>query len=143
MKFKILTIVLVIAIAAQFVPYGKEHINPPVTGEPAWNDPVTKETFFRVCGNCHSNMTEWPRYSTIAPISWLIQRDVDEGRQHFNVSEYSADKPRSAQMASEEVRQGEMPPWFYVIGHPEAKLSDAERTAFADGLQKTFAQSAQ
>lgn len=40
--------------------------------------------------------------------------------------------------AAEELREGEMPPWFYVIGHPEAKLSGSEKDEFVQGLSATF-----
>jgi mono/diheme cytochrome c family protein len=139
MKFITLLVVAVAAAGAiQFVPYGKNHTNPTVTAAPTWDSPKTRDLFARACANCHSNETTWPWYSTIAPVSWLIQSDVDEGREHFNASEYDPQSPRKARDAAEEVLSKEMPPWFYLIGHPEAKLTDAERLKFADGLTKTF-----
>ena len=83
MKFKILGILIVAGVAIQFIPYGKNHINPPIVAEPNWDSPQTKDFFYRACANCHSNMTTWPIYSKIAPISWLIQNDVNDGREHF------------------------------------------------------------
>jgi len=139
MKLRILIFLIVTAIAIQFIPYGKEHSNPPVVAEPQWDSPKTKELFTRVCGNCHSNATVWPGYSNIAPVSWLVQRDVDEGREHFNVSMWGAQEKNLGHEAAAEVKDGEMPPWFYVIGHPEAKLSDTEKDEFIDGLTATFA----
>jgi len=47
-------------IAVQFVPYGRNHSNPPVLAEPAWNAAQTRTLFFRACGDCHSNQTTWP-----------------------------------------------------------------------------------
>jgi len=138
MKLKIVSLLVVVGVAIQFVPYGKEYTNPPVVAEPAWDSPQTKEMFYRVCGNCHSNMTTWPWYSSIAPVSWLIRRDVDEGRKHFNVSMWNAQPVNKGHDAAEELREGEMPPWFYVIGHPEAKLSDSEKAQFVQGLSATF-----
>ena len=138
MKFKIIGILALAAVAIQFVPYGKEHTNPPVVGEPQWDSPRTKELFFRVCANCHSNLTTWPAYSNIAPVSWLIQRDVDEGRQHFNVSAWGVQNINKGQDAAHEVEGGDMPPWFYVLGHPEAKFSADEKEEFIKGLSSTF-----
>jgi len=138
MKFKIFAVLFLIGIAIQFVPYGREYGNPPVIAEPAWDSPQTKETFYRVCGNCHSNTTSWPWYSSIAPVSWLIRYDVDEGREHFNVSMWKRQDANKGHDAAEELREGEMPPWFYVIGHPEARLSDTEKARFVLGLTATF-----
>jgi mono/diheme cytochrome c family protein len=138
MKLKLLGILIVVAVAIQFVPYGKDHTNPSVVAEPQWDSPQTKETFYRVCGNCHSNKTTWPWYSSIAPVSWLIQSDVDEGREHFNVSMWNVQKVNKGYDAAGEVREGEMPPWFYLIGHPEAKLSEDQKAMFIHGLTATF-----
>jgi mono/diheme cytochrome c family protein len=138
MKFKLLGVLIIAGVAIQFVPYGKDHTNPPVVAEPKWDTQKTKETFYRVCGNCHSNTTTWPWYSTIAPVSWLVSRDVAEGREHFNVSMWGAQSVNKGRDAAEELREGEMPPWFYVIGHPEAKLSGSEKDEFVEGLSATF-----
>ena len=73
-----------VLLIIQFVPYGRDHTNPPVIAEPAWDSPQTRALFFRACADCHSNETTWPWYSTIAPASWLITRDVMEGRATFN-----------------------------------------------------------
>jgi mono/diheme cytochrome c family protein len=135
---KKLGIVIVLLIAIQFFPYGKNHTNPAVVGEPHWDSPQTQKTFYRVCGNCHSNKTKWPWYSSIAPVSWLVQSDVDEGRQHFNASMWGQQKMNRGQDAAGEVGGGDMPPWYYVLGHPEAKLSDSQRATLAKGLKATF-----
>ncbi len=138
MKFKLLGVLLLTGVAIQFVPYGKDHTNPPVVAEPKWDSAGTKEMFYRVCGNCHSNKTTWPWYSSIAPVSWLVGSDVEEGRAHFNVSMWDAQPVNKGPDAANELKDGEMPPWFYVIGHPEAKLSDSEKTQFIQGLSATF-----
>ena len=132
-----LLIVIGAGIAIQLVPYGRDHENPPVVREPAWDQTRTRELFFRSCQDCHSNQTDWPWYSSVAPVSWLVQHDVDEGRSHFNVSEWGRDKNHGDE-AAELVRQGEMPPWFYLPAHPEARLSDAERDELVAGLSATF-----
>jgi hypothetical protein len=73
----------------QAVPYGRSHGNPPTTAEPRWDSPLTRELAARACFDCHSNLTSWPWYSNIAPVSWLIQRDVDGGRGSLNFSEWN------------------------------------------------------
>lgn len=135
------TRIVLVAIALfaliQLVPYGRDHENPPVVAEPAWDGPQTRELFFRACKDCHSHETVWPWYGSIAPASWLLQRDVEEGREHFNVSRWGQGK-QDADEAANMVRKGEMPPWFYLPAHPEARLTDAETQAFIQGLVATF-----
>ena len=138
MKFKVLGVVILVGVAMQFVPYGREHTNPPVAGEPQWDSQRTHELFVRTCGNCHSNKTVWPWYSRIAPVSWLIQSDVDEGREHFNGSMWGIQQKNKGADASQEVKDGEMPPWFYVLGHREAKLTENEKSELIRGLSATF-----
>lgn len=119
----------------QLVPYGRAHENPPVVSEPNWDSPQTRELAQRACFDCHSNETVWPWYSNIAPVSWLVQHDVDEGRQYLNFSDWA--KVREVDEMGEVVSEGEMPPSMFLIMHGEAKLTDAERAALVDGLQAT------
>jgi hypothetical protein len=121
----------------QLVPYGRDHENPPVIAEPAWDSPQTRELFFRACKDCHSYETHWPWYASIAPISWMMQYDIEEGRSHFNVSRWGQGK-QDADEAAGMLRKGEMPPWFYLPAHPEAQLTDAEKQALIAGLVATF-----
>lgn len=138
---KILLIILGVITAGfllvQLVPYGRDHTNPPVISEPQWNSPQTRAYFMLACGDCHSNETVWPWYSRIAPVSWLIQHDVEEGREYFNVSEWGT-REFEAEEAAEVYKEGEMPPVQYFPTHPEARLSADDRSDFMQGLVNTF-----
>ena len=98
---KIILIVVVAAVVVfvvmQLVPYGKEHTNPPVVSEPKWDSAATRAIAKKACFDCHSNETVWPWYTSIAPGSWLIYKDVVEGRDEFNFSNW--------QEQSEEVQE--------------------------------------
>jgi mono/diheme cytochrome c family protein len=131
-----LVVGVVLLLAVQLVPYGRSHDNPPVATDPAWDSPRTRELAVATCYDCHSNVTEWPWYSEIAPLSWLVQRDVDEGREKLNFSESGGGE--EAGEAAETVRDGEMPPFSYTLTHPGARLSDAERAELISGLTATF-----
>lgn len=131
-------ILLFFFLALQLVPYGRNHTNPPVVAEPQWDSPQTRAYFFRACADCHSNETVWPWYSNIAPVSWLVQRDVDRGRKAFNVSEWGVNKNSGAEDAAELVQSGEMPLPIYLPLHPEARLSPQEKQEFLQGLVATF-----
>ncbi len=135
---KLLISLIILFGLAQLIPYGKDHTNPPVLAEPNWDSPKTKEIFMRACGDCHSNETKWPWYSNIAPISWSVYHHVMEGREHFNVSMWGKQKKNEGEDAAEEVEKGEMPLKSYLLAHPEARLSDADKKALIDGLKKTF-----
>jgi mono/diheme cytochrome c family protein len=138
MRYHIFSVIVLVIIAVQFIPYGKNHANPPVIAEPKWDSQQTQDLFVRACADCHSNETKWPWYSHIAPLSWLVQYDVEKGREHFNVSMWGVQKKNEGNEAKEEFEEGEMPPWFYELLHPDAKLSDSERQTLSNGLLATF-----
>jgi mono/diheme cytochrome c family protein len=122
-------------VLAQLVPYGRVE-NPPVRAEPAWNSPRTRELVARSCFDCHSNQSKRQWYH-VAPASWLVAYDVEEAREHLNFSEWDREQEH-AHEAAEEVAEGEMPLWYYLLAHPEARLSDAERAELVAGLEATL-----
>ena len=124
-------------MAIQLVPYGRNHTNPPVSGEPAWDAFETRALAKQACFDCHSNETEWPAYARIAPVSWLVQHDVYEGRAALNFSEWTRPQ-EEAKEAAEEVWEGEMPPAAYTLVHAQARLNPADRDRLAQGLANTL-----
>ena len=94
-------------------------------------DPETLGLIQRACQNCHSFNTELPFYGRIAPMSWLMARDVQQARLHMNLSrwqEYSAeDRVMLLSEVGSTVKNHEMPVQRYVLLHSEARLSDYER----------------
>ena len=121
----------------QLIPGGRNHDNPPVKAEPAWDSPQTKQLFYQACGDCHSNETVWPWYSNIAPVSWLVQNDVDDGRAHLNVSEWGT-RDMEADDAAGMIRAEKMPLPTYLIMHPKARLNVTDRQNLIEGLSATF-----
>jgi mono/diheme cytochrome c family protein len=129
--------IVAVVLALQLVPYGRSHTNPVGRVEPPWDTAVTRALVVRACYDCHSNETVWPWYSHVAPMSWLLQRDVDEGRRKLNFSEW--DRPqKEARESAKAVRKGEMPPWYYTPVHPDARLTAAETQALVRGLETTL-----
>ena len=119
----------------QLVPYGHDHTNPPVVQEPQWDSQQTRELAQRTCFDCHSNETVWPWYSNGAPVSWLLQHDVEEGRQMLNFSEWDKyGNPYMADAVLRVLQEGKMPPAQYLPLHPEAKLSAEEKQQLLDGF---------
>lgn len=133
------SIVAIIVLAAiQVVPYGREHANPPVTGEPAWASERTRELIVNACYGCHSNEVDWPWYSNVAPFSWAVTSHVEEGRDAVNYSEF-ATRPGEADETVEVILEGSMPPAYYTAFglHPEADLSEQEVAELVAGLRNT------
>jgi hypothetical protein len=126
-----------LAALIQFVPYGHDHANPPVTGEPAWDSPETRALAVRACYDCHSNETVWPWYSDIAPVSWLTTNHILEGRTVLNFSTWDQGFGDLREV-TDTIREGEMPPRYYTFLHSAARLSDAEQQQLIDGLQRTL-----
>jgi hypothetical protein len=94
-------------------------------------DPAVLQVIERSCQNCHSEKTEWPWYSHVAPMSWLVESDVAQARSHMNLSrwdEYTIEeKQELLARVGALARTGEMPPARYTAIHANAKLSPAER----------------
>ncbi len=128
---------VVLFVAIQAIPYGRAHANPPVKGEPPWDSPRTEELARRACYDCHSNETNWPWYTNIAPLSWWIENNVREGRDELNFSEWGVRRQEGGE-AAETVRKGSMPPIEYTWLHPAARLGDEELQALERGLAATF-----
>lgn len=124
-------------ILIQFLPYGHDHTNSPVTAEPQWDSQQTRDLATRACYDCHSNQTSWPWYSNIAPISWLIQHDVEDGRSRLNFTEWNRPQ-RETEDAARQVQRGAMPQWYYVLLHPTANLTPSEKQALIQGLQASL-----
>jgi Haem-binding domain len=93
-------------------------------------DPQVVRIIERSCQNCHSERTEWPLYSYVVPMSWMIENDVKRGRSHMNFSRWNGYPPEKQQEILSEmsrlVRNRVMPLPRYLLLHPEARLSDVE-----------------
>jgi hypothetical protein len=96
----------------------------------------------RSCRDCHSWKTEWPWYARISPVSWVIARDVERGRNFLNFSQWpSYSRPQklafTAAIASATNRD-RMPPAPYVMLHPNARLSEDERRTVESWFRSEF-----
>jgi hypothetical protein len=117
------------------VPYGRDHGSPDAQIDPVqWATPEAAAAFDTACADCHSYDTEWPWYSNVAPMSWLVQRDVDEGREAWNVDD--GDASEEAEDAIEMIESGSMPPSQYLLIHRDADLSDDEKAALIAALEQ-------
>jgi hypothetical protein len=135
---------LAVALAAAFV--GIQFV-PVVVSNPAADEsrsfaatarvtPEVAALVERSCNDCHSSKTRWPWYARVAPASWFMARHVREGRRELSFSEWGTYTPRRAARKlgeiCERVRAGEMPLKSYLILHPSARLSEADRKLLCD-----------
>lgn len=102
-----------------------------------------KEVLRRACMNCHSEQTQVPWYGHVAPVSWLLARDVEKARGAMNLSRWgkqeSAMRAALAAIACEDVRSGRMPPAAYLMMHPEARLSRQDVEALCGWSEQLMA----
>jgi hypothetical protein len=125
-------------VVIQLVPYGRDHSNPPVTRAARWPAGPGEEIARRSCYDCHSNLTQWRWYSKVAPVSWLIQHDVEDGRGSLDFSEWDQGQPNSGEVI-DQVSSGEMPPLQYTIVHPSASLSSTDKARLVAALKGLYA----
>jgi len=128
---------IVVAVAIQLVPVHRT--NPPVTFEveaPSDVMPILE----RACYACHSNRTRWPWYSRVAPVSWLVARDVRRGREDLNFSEWPAfdfeAQEHSLSDIVKQIRHDKMPLPAYRWMHPEARLTDEDKQKLLEWAQR-------
>lgn len=131
-KIKWVVVAVIIVFAAMQL-FNPPHTNPVVKSDfiAATHPPESVAASLRAaCYDCHSDETRWPFYSRVAPISWLIASDVDEGRRHLNLSEWPAEPARAKKnldRINEVVDYQEMPLKKYTLIHADARLSNAQR----------------
>ena len=122
--------VAVIVALMQLIPSYKKQ-NPVVDPAKEIKAPKDVMTIFqRSCYDCHSNQTKWPWYADIAPMKWVVRRDVIEGRKALNFSIWQEYDEQKKQKLKKRIFRSvfmAMPPPQYLWLHPEAKLSDEDK----------------
>jgi hypothetical protein len=129
LRWAFIALILVLGFAQLVQP---ERTNPPSDPAAAFEavvkpPPHAASVVARSCSDCHSNQTVWPWYSGVAPASWLVARDVREGRAHLNFSQWNIYGPEMSRLRMkaicEEVTEGNMPPKYYTPLHRNARLT--------------------
>jgi hypothetical protein len=139
-RIKVIIILFVgLLVLIQFYPLDRS--NPPVTAEIETPYEV-KVVLKKSCYDCHSNETVWPFYAHIAPVSWLVVRDVHKARHDINFSEWG-NLPQDKQYKKldkmwEEIEEEKMPLPIYLITHPSAKLSDEQKATIKNWIESSI-----
>jgi hypothetical protein len=144
----IIVTLLILFVIAQFIRPERTNlpVDPTHTVQAVLHVPPPVDSILRrSCYDCHSNTTTWPWYSNVAPVSWWLAGHVKDGRRNMNFTEWSTYNSRKASHKldgiCEQVKKGEMPLSSYLILHPSAKLSDADRAtlcAWADSASESL-----
>lgn len=134
-KLKILLLILAaIFILIQIVPFRKPS-NQPVSGNDLLDTGVIPEDIASMlkqsCYDCHSQHARYPWYAHVAPVSWLVARDVNVGRGHLDFSKWGSlskkEKIKFLDELGEEVDSENMPMKIYTLMHGDARLSREQR----------------
>lgn len=133
---KFLFIVLVLGfIVIQFIPSGIPENKPEddcnIVNSELLSDSVSG-LLRTSCFDCHSDQKDFPWYSRVAPVSWLLAKHINEGKSHLNFSEWEGyskrEKTGKLEDIKAELESGGMPPKSYLLMHPEAKMNPEEVT---------------
>ena len=142
MKTKILVGLLVVLVAIQL--FHPERNNGSVAGPNfiGAKKPVpanVAKVLQRACYDCHSNYTVYPWYANVQPIAWWLAHHVNDGKRHFNLSEFTTYTNKRAshklEAAVNELKEGGMPLPSYTWAHPEARLSEADKQLLIEWAQ--------
>lgn len=140
---KFLLFLLVIFIGIQFVPMNVPAEVPTKAEEELQAPEEVHAILKRACFDCHSNHTNFPWYSSIAPASWFTKMHVKEGREHMNFSTWAnyddEKKLKYLQKIPKAINNDKMPLPSYLLVHSEAKLSDEDKKVVSDwATEATF-----
>jgi len=141
---KIIAIILLLTfVGIQFIPTTRNQsdIVPATDLMEVYNVPEQVEVIFKTsCYDCHSNNTSYPWYNKIKPVSWIMEDHIKEGKSELDFSEFGSysERRRKSKFKSilSQVKDGEMPLASYTLMHKEAKLSENEKKALEDWINK-------
>lgn len=138
LRYGLISVGVVLAVL-QFVPSGLPSTEPPPSSDLLANAavPETVRALLKTsCYDCHSVETRYPWYSHVAPVSWLVAKDVREGREELNFSDWTTLARRKKVTRLEDIKEmvleGDMPMPIYTVMHPDARLTDEQRKLIAD-----------
>lgn len=138
-----LVVVVVGFLVIQIIPVGsilpglRFPGNPPARQQFQWDSPQTEQLMKAACYDCHSNETRYPWYATIAPVSWLVNHDINEGRDSLNFSTLAKENVDVNDIV-DHIQSGDMPKSIYLPMHPEARLTDEQKAQLIAGIRATF-----
>lgn len=140
-KKKVLVGILVILVVIQFFQIDKEvpDYDRSQSFEVVEQQNDNMAILVDACYDCHSYETEFPWYTYVQPVAWWIRGHTRGGRNKLNFSEWGKlsqqDREHSFHEMAEVIIQGKMPPKSFVNMHPEAEISEENRTSLIHWLR--------
>jgi len=139
----VLLVVLLAIVLIQFIPYEKPD-NFPEHGHDLFEvTSIPDEVGLLIknaCYDCHSQYVKFPWYAYVAPVSWLVVKDVKNGREKLDFSKWNTlsirDQLKLLDEIAEEVNDGSMPLRIYKAIHLEARLTQEQRIAIANWAEE-------
>jgi hypothetical protein len=94
------------------------------------------------CYDCHSNNTDYPWYSNIQPLGWLMAYHIKQAKSQLNFSAFGS-YPQRRQLSkldgiANSIKDDIMPLKSYKIMHKSAKLSAAEKSLLINWAQQSI-----
>ena len=135
-------VLLVVLVGLQFFPTGANHSTtiPSTDFVKTYKAPEDiAQTLQSSCYNCHSNNTEYPWYSKVQPVGWLLEDHINKGKEVLNLSEfgsYSSRRQQSKLMSMiSQIEDDKMPLASYTFIHRDARLSKEKKKTLLDYLR--------
>ena len=129
-KIAVLTMLILCGSMAWMYSISGAHTNKSVSGSLVVPENL-RPIITRACRDCHTDQTQWPWYSRLPVVSFMIERDVRKGKEHLNFSTWamnSKGKPTRNQLQEvcDAVSDNAMPPRSYRLVHPQSRLSEKD-----------------
>jgi hypothetical protein len=141
---KILLAILIVLIVIQFIQPARNKSRQVLPTDMAtmYKMPDTVQAVLKTtCYDCHSNNTNYPWYTYVQPVGWLLANHIRNGKEELNFSEfgsYTARRQRSKLKAiANQVKDGDMPLYSYTMMHKDARLTREQKKLIIDWAQKT------
>lgn len=99
-----------------------------------------KTIFQNACLDCHSNQTNYLWYHKIAPVSWMVEKHIKEGKDELNLSDWGTfdiyDKIGTLEEICQEVEREKMPLKSYAAIHKKARLTEKQEAELCAWTEK-------
>jgi hypothetical protein len=94
------------------------------------------------CFDCHSNNTEYPWYSNVQPMGWLMAYHIKQAKGQLNFSEFGSYSQRrqvsKLDGIANSIKDDIMPLKSYKIMHKSAQLSADEKSLLINWAQQSI-----
>ena len=106
-----------------------------------YNVPKNVEAIVRTsCYDCHSNNTNYPWYSNVAPVGFFMEHHIKEAKEDLNFSEWGNYSKRKQENKLDrivkQIKSDEMPLASYTLIHKNARLTTVQKKEVMDWISK-------